>query len=118
MAIRIPKLGQGWSAHYEKFSRVAQAWSIVAVAALVKRSNGSIESARVGLANMSSTPVRATAVERALAGSPASAPAIRAASQHAAEGTNPPSDLSAQADYRRHLATVLTRRAVSAAAGV
>jgi carbon-monoxide dehydrogenase medium subunit len=114
-AIRIPKLGEGWSSHYEKFSRVAQAWSIVAVAALVKRGNGSIEAARIGLTNMGSTPVRASAVEAALAGAEVSAEAIRSASQHAPDGTSAPSDLSGQADYRNQLATVLTQRAVMAA---
>ncbi len=117
-AIRVPKLGDGWSSHYEKFNRVAQAWSIVAVAAVVKRSNGTIEQARVGLTNMGSTPLRASAVESALAGSDASAEAIGAAAEHAAEGTSAPSDLSGKADYREHLARVLTKRAILTASGV
>jgi aerobic carbon-monoxide dehydrogenase medium subunit len=117
-AVRVPKLGDGWASHYEKFTRVAQAWSIVAVAAVVKRSNGSIAQARVGLTNMGSTPLRASAVESALSGSDASADAIAAAAEHAAEGTSAPSDLSGKADYREHLARVLTRRAVMTAAGV
>jgi carbon-monoxide dehydrogenase medium subunit len=117
-SIRVPKLGDGWSSHYEKFNRVAQAWSIVAVAAVVKRSNGSIEQARIGLTNMGSTPLRASAVESALAGADASAEAIGAAAEHAAEGTNAPSDLSGKADYREHLARVLTKRAVLTASGV
>jgi carbon-monoxide dehydrogenase medium subunit len=116
-AIRIPKLGAGWSTHYEKFNRVAQAWSIVAVAAAVRRENGSIAEAKVGLTNMSSTPLRAAAVEAALAGADANAAAIATASNAAAEGTNAPSDLAGKADYRNHLATVLTKRAVLAAAG-
>ena len=118
-AIRVPKLGPGWASHYEKFNRVAQAWAIVGVAALVRRTNGSaIAEARVGLTNMGSTPVRAAAAEQALAGVDAAAGAIGAAAEHAAEGTSPPSDLSGQADYRAHLARVLTKRAVLAAAGV
>lgn len=116
-AIRVPKLGAGWTSHYEKFNRVAQAWSIVAVAALVKRSNGSISEARIGLTNMGSTPLRATAVEQALAGADVSADAIGAAAGHAAEGTTAPSDLNGKADYREHLARVLTKRAVLTAAG-
>ena len=116
-SIRVPKLGDGWSSHYEKFNRVAQAWSIVAVAAVVKRSNGSIEQARIGLTNMGSTPLRASAVESALAGADASAEAIGAAAEHAAEGTSAPSDLSGKADYREHLARVLTKRAVLTASG-
>jgi carbon-monoxide dehydrogenase medium subunit len=117
-SIRVPKLGDGWSSHYEKFNRVAQAWSIVAVAAIVKRSNGSIAEARIGLTNMGSTPLRASAVESALAGADASADAVGAAAEHAAEGTSAPNDLSGKADYREHLARVLTKRAVLAATGV
>jgi carbon-monoxide dehydrogenase medium subunit len=117
-AIRVPKLGAGWSTHYEKLNRVAQAWSIVAVAAAVHRSNGTITEARIGLTNMGSTPLRATASEQALAGAPATEEAVASASASAAEGTSPPSDLSAKADYREHLATVLTRRAVRHAAGI
>ena len=117
-AVRIPKLGDGWSTHYEKFNVVAQAWAIVGVAAAVQRQNGSIAQARVGLTHMGNTPLRASAVEQARAGADASADAVRAASGHAPEGTHPPTDLTGQADYRSHLATVLTRRAVSAAAGI
>jgi carbon-monoxide dehydrogenase medium subunit len=115
--VRVPKL-TGWGAHHEKFNRTAQAWSIVAVAAAVRVESGSIAEARIGLTNMGPTPVRAHAVEQALVGGAASAEAIRAAAEHAADGTSPPSDANADADYRRHLAGVLTRRAVAAAAGV
>jgi carbon-monoxide dehydrogenase medium subunit len=115
--VRVPKLGDGWGFHYEKFHRVAQAWAIVGVAAAVRRSNGSIVEARVGLTNMAPTPVRARAVEAAVAGAQASADGVAAAAAQAAEGTSPPSDLGGQADYRRHLVTVLTRRALLTAAG-
>ena len=114
--VRIPK-HTGWGAHYEKFVRVAHQWPIVAVAAAVKADGGTITEARVGLTNMGSTPLRARAVEDALVGQPATDEAVRAAAASAADGTNPPSDLNGDADYRRHLATVLTRRAVLAAAG-
>jgi len=116
-AIRVPKLGAGWTSHYEKFNRVAQAWSIVGVAALVRRDNGAIAEARVALTNMGPTPLRASAVEQSLAGADASAEGITAAAAHAAEGTSAPSDLSGNADYREHLARVLTARAVRTAAG-
>lgn len=114
--VRVPK-HTGWGAHYEKFSRVAQAWSIVAVAAAVRVEGGSIAEARIGLTNMGNVPVRATSVERALVGQPATAEAIRAAAQAAGEGTTPPEDANGDAEYRRHLAGVLTSRAVLAAAG-
>ncbi len=116
--IRIPKLLGTWGTHYEKFNRVAQAWSIVAVAALVRREENVIAEARVGLTNMGPTPLRASAVEAALVGVPATRESVAAAAEHAAEGTSPSSDLNAQSDYRQHLATVLTRRAVTVAAGL
>lgn len=115
--VRIPKK-TGWGAHYEKFNRVAQAWSIVAVAAAVLTENETITQARVALTNMGATPVRAVGVEQALIGQQASAETIRAAAEHAADGTTPTSDGNADADYREHLARVLTGRAVAAAAGV
>jgi carbon-monoxide dehydrogenase medium subunit len=115
-AIRVPKL-DGWGSHYEKFVRVAHQWPIVAVAAAVRTDGGTISEARIGLVNMGSTALRATATEQALAGQPATEDGVRAACALAAEGTHPPSDLNGDADYRRHLATVLTRRAVLAAAG-
>jgi carbon-monoxide dehydrogenase medium subunit len=87
------------------------------VAAAVKVEGGKITEARIGLTNMSPTPVRASAVEAALVGA-ASIDAINAAAQAAAEGTSPTSDLSAQADYREHLARVITGRAVRKAAGM
>jgi aerobic carbon-monoxide dehydrogenase medium subunit len=112
--VRVPKL-TGWGAHYEKFNRVAQAWSIVAVAAAVRVSDGRIADARVGLTNMGPTPLRARGVEEALVGQPATAEAITAAATRAAEGADPPSDGNADAEYRSHLARVLTERAVTAA---
>ena len=112
--VRVPKL-DGWGFCYEKFHRVAQSWAIVGVAAAVRRENGSIAEARVALTNMGATPIRATAVEQALSG--AAADAVASAAERAAEGTSPPSDLNGKADYREHLARVLTRRAVTAAAG-
>jgi len=114
--IRVPKK-TGWGAHYEKFVRVAHQWPIVAVAATVDASGGTISEARVALTNMGSTPLRAPATESALAGVAATEDGVRAAAERAAEGTNPPSDLNGDADYRRHLAKVLTRRAVLEAAG-
>ncbi|OFE17149.1 carbon monoxide dehydrogenase [Humibacillus sp. DSM 29435] len=114
--IRVPK-HTGWGAHYEKFVRVSHQWSIVGIAATVRSEGGAIAEARVGLTNMGSTPLRAKAVEEALVGQPATDEAVRAAVAQVADGTNPPSDLNGDSDYRKHLATVLTRRAVLAAAG-
>ncbi len=110
--IRVPKLGgAGWS--YQKFNHRAQDWATVGVAAVVEKSNGSIGSARISLTNMGSTPLRASAVEGALSGT--SVEEIAEATEAADEGTNPASDIAASAEYRRHLARVLTRRAVEEA---
>jgi aerobic carbon-monoxide dehydrogenase medium subunit len=111
--IRIPKLGSwtGWS--YVKFNRRAQDWATVGVAALVRRDNGKVEQASVALTNMALTPLRAKAVEEALAGS--SADDAAAAAEKADDGASPPSDTNASADYRRELARVLTRRALEEA---
>jgi len=114
--VRVPK-HTGWGAHYEKFSRVAQQWSIVAVAATVQLEGSTIAQARVALTNMGSVPIRATATEQALVGVAVDASAIAAVVADIAEGTRPPSDLNGDSDYRRHLVTVLARRAVLAAAG-
>jgi len=114
--VRVPK-HTGWGAHYEKFVRVSHQWSIVAVAATLRVDGGAIAEAGIGLTNMGSTPIRATAVEQALIGQPATEDVVRRAAQAAADGTNPPTDLNGDADYRRHLASVLTRRAVLAAVG-
>ena len=114
--IRFPRY-TGWKHHYEKFNRTAQAWSMVAVAVALKVESGSIAEARVGLTNMGSTPIRATAVEQALVGQQASEDTARAAAEHATEGTSAPSDADAASDYREHLARVLTGRAVLTAAG-
>ena len=115
-SIRVPKL-DGWGYRYEKFNVTAQAWATVGVAAVARRSNGHVAEARVGLTNMGSVPIRAQATEAAAAGAEASAAGLAAAAARADEGTNPSSDLRAAADYRRHLARVLTGRALAAAAG-
>ena len=111
--IRVPKLGPstGWS--YTKMARRAQDWATVAVAAVVERSNGSIASASIALTNMGATPVRARAAEEAIA----SGTAIDEAADLIGEGTSPPSDQAASADFRKHLAKVLGRRALREAFG-
>jgi carbon-monoxide dehydrogenase medium subunit len=116
--ISVPKLGPGWGYRYEKFHRTAQAWATVGVAALARRSDGVLAEARIGLTNMGTVPVRASAAEAAAAGVEASRAALDGAAAFAAEGTEPPADLHGAPDYRRHLARVLTGRALAAAAGV
>jgi len=115
-SINIPAHA-GWRWGYEKFTRRAEDWAMVGVAVLVKASGGSCEDVRVGLTHMGSTPLRATAAEEALRGQPLDAEHLAGAAEHAAEGTEPPGDLNATAEYKRHLARVLTRRALEQAAG-
>jgi carbon-monoxide dehydrogenase medium subunit len=114
--VRVPKF-TGWGAHYEKFTRVAQQWSIVAVGATVRVEGGIIAEARVALTNMDTVPVRSLAAEQALVGTPVEEGAITRALADIADGTNPPTDTNGDAAYRSHLAGVLARRAVLAAAG-
>jgi carbon-monoxide dehydrogenase medium subunit len=114
--IRVPRTGaraagtsagkstsaRGWA--YEKFTRRANDWAIVGVA---------VVDGRVGLVNMGSTSLRASATEAALV----SGASIVDAAALADQDTDPPSDLAATPAYRRHLARVLTRRALTTAAG-
>jgi aerobic carbon-monoxide dehydrogenase medium subunit len=104
--IRVPKTAdRGWS--YLKFHRRAQDWALVGVAALAQNGAGPA----VALTNMSDRPLRATGVEEELAGGADPA----AAAQRAAEGTSPPSDAFASAEYRQELVKVLVRRAIEEA---
>jgi aerobic carbon-monoxide dehydrogenase medium subunit len=114
VSVRVPKR-TGWASHYEKFNRMAQSWALVGVAVLVRRGNGSIAEARIALTNMGPKPVRAHAVESALAG--ADSGGVKAACAHAADGSEPSDDLNASREYRTHLAKVLTERAVLSALG-
>lgn len=114
--VLVPK-HTGWGSAYEKFVRVSHQWAIVGVAACVRAEGGTIAEAKVGLTNMGATPLRAPEVEQALVGRPATDEAVREVCARVGQGTEPPSDLNGDADYRRHVAGVLTRRAVLAAAG-
>jgi aerobic carbon-monoxide dehydrogenase medium subunit len=113
--VRVGAL-DGWGNAYQKFNRRSEDWAMVAVSAVVKASAGTCEDVRIGLTNMASVPLRATAVEEALRGQDLSAENIAKAAEQAAEGTDPPADLNASADYKRHLARVLTKRALQEAA--
>lgn len=102
--IRVPKMnGAGWN--FQKFNRRAQDWAIVGVAAWRRG-----DESGVGLVNMGSVPILATAVSSALAGGSS----VEDAAAQAAEGCDPTGDLNASIEYREHLARVLTRRALEA----
>jgi len=116
--IHLPAL-EGYGFSYQKFTRRAEDWSMVGVCAMVSRADdGSCDDVRIGLANMGATPLRATAAEDALRGGSLDEQSIAAAAEQAAEGTDPPGDLNATPDYKRHLARVLTRRALEEAVSV
>jgi aerobic carbon-monoxide dehydrogenase medium subunit len=110
--IRVPTL-EGYGSSYHKFNRRSEDWAMVGVCVVVKDSGGTCEDVRIGLTNMASVPLRATAAEEALRGQELSAENIAKAAEQAAEGTNPPADLNASAEYKQHLARVLTRRAIT-----
>jgi carbon-monoxide dehydrogenase medium subunit len=115
--VRMP-VYDGWGFSYQKFNRRSEDWAMVAVSVLLKQTGDVCEDVRVGLTNMASVPLRAGAVEEALRGQPLNKESIARAADQAAEGTDPPADLNASADYKRHLARVLTRRALEEAAGL
>jgi carbon-monoxide dehydrogenase medium subunit len=112
--VRLPAM-DGYGFAYDKFTRRAEDWAMVGVCALVKTSDGTIEDARVACTHMAAVPVRAEGVEAALKGQ--SVDSIAKASEVADEGLDPPGDLNATPDYKRHLARVMARRALEKAAG-
>lgn len=114
--VRIQAL-DGWGFGYQKFNRRSEDWAMVAVSAVVKQSGDVCQDVRIGLTHMSSVPLRAPAVEDALRGAPLTEENIAKAAEQAAEGTNPPADLNASEEYKRHLARVLCRRALQEAVG-
>jgi carbon-monoxide dehydrogenase medium subunit len=115
-SVEVPSF-DGWGFGYQKFNRRSEDWAMVAVSVLLKASDGQCEDVRVGLTNMGSVPLRASAVEDALRGQPLTPENITRAAEQAAEGTDPPADLNASEEYKRHLARVLTRRALEEAVG-
>ena len=112
--VRIPALA-GYGYGYEKFNRRSEDWAMVGVCALVKASDGVCEDVRIGLTHMASVPLRASAAEDALRGQPLDEQQLAAAAALAAEGIDPLPDLNATPDYKRHLARVLTKRALRTA---
>jgi carbon-monoxide dehydrogenase medium subunit len=115
--VRFPTL-EGYGFGYQKFNRRSEDWAMVAVSALVKQTGESCMDVRVGLTHMGAVPLRARAVEEALRGGSLSRKSIARAAEQAAEATEPPADLNATPDYKRHLACVLCRRALDEAAGL
>jgi carbon-monoxide dehydrogenase medium subunit len=115
--IRIP-CSEGETAQaYEKFRVRSIDWALVGVAVNLTRSNGDVKRARVVLTNVGTTPVRARGAEESLERSPISNETLEVAAERASEGLNPSGELNASPDYKRHLAQVLTQRALESALG-
>lgn len=113
--IRVPKFAENTYSRYVKFNRRAQDWAIVGVAVKVRVSGGQLMDAAIGLTNMGTSPIRASAAEAKLVGTDMSEASLREGASLVAEGTSPPSDTNGNADYRRHLSQVLTARALTEA---
>ena len=115
--IRIAKPTGRFGHAYEKVRHPASGFAVVGVAAALRLgADGSCESVAVGITGVASKAYRASAVEQALQGKQLNEETITAAASHATDGVDANSDLYASEDYRRHLAKVYTRRAISRAA--
>jgi carbon-monoxide dehydrogenase medium subunit len=116
--VRVPVLGRGTGAAYLKHAHPASGYAVVGVAAVIGTSGGKCERAAIGITGVSGKAYRASAVERALAGQPLplDEAAVARAAAHAADGIEAQGDLYASEQFRKHLATVYTKRAVLAAA--
>ena len=115
--VRLNAQPAGAGAAYQKFDQPASHYALTGVCAVISMSGGSIASARIGVTGVGPKAYRATAVEQALVGKPASEDAVKSAVQTVADGIDVQGDIHASPEYRAHLARVLTRRAVLQAAG-
>jgi carbon-monoxide dehydrogenase medium subunit len=114
--VRVPALARGMGAAYMKHPHPASGYAVVGVAAIVTMSGGKCERAAIGITGVAGKAYRATAVEKALAGQTLDEATVAKAAAHAADGVDPQGDLYASAQFRAHLASVYTKRAVLAAA--
>jgi carbon-monoxide dehydrogenase medium subunit len=115
--IRLPELPPGAGSAFLEVSRRGRGWGLGGVAAVVALADdGTVADARIGLSGMGPTALRAEEAEGALRGGDASEESWAMAAETAARSLEPPSDVHASAEYRRHLAKVLVRRTLSVAA--
>ncbi len=113
--IRLPAAPAGAGMAYASIEQPASGYSMVGVAAVVGRSNGTINYARIALTGVAEHAYRAKAVEQALTGSDGGTAAIGAAATHAVDGQIATSDFNADSEYRSAMAVVHVQRAVEAA---
>jgi len=114
--VRVPALARGTGAAYQKHAHPASGYAVVGVAAVVTVSGGKCEHAAIGITGVAGKAYRATAVEKALAGQSLDEATVAKAAAHAADGVDAQGDLYASAQFRKHLASVYTKRAVLLAA--
>jgi aerobic carbon-monoxide dehydrogenase medium subunit len=117
-AVRVPAMGDGAGAAYEKHRHPASGYAVAGVAALVKVENGKCAEARIAVGGVTGTPVRATAAEQAMeiGISPVDEAAIASAAEKVPEALSSAiGDTYASGEYRVHLAQVLAKRAIGAA---
>ena len=112
--IRLPKTGPGEGSAYDKLGRRGghSDYAVAGAAAWVKKSNGTVEDARIGLTGVGTKPSLALGVGHALIGTDGSEEAIRAAAAHALEDVTVLEDLYGSVDYKTHLAKVYVARAL------
>jgi len=112
--IRIPKKGAGEGSAYDKLGRRGghSDYAVAGAAAWVKKSNGTVEAARVALTGVGTKPMSVPAVAEALVGTDGSDSAVEAAAAHATDGVTVLEDLYGSEEYKAHLAKVYTGRAI------
>jgi carbon-monoxide dehydrogenase medium subunit len=117
LSIRIPKSGPGEGSAYDKLGRRGghSDYAVAAAGAWVKKSNGSIEAARVAITGVGTKPQLAEGVAEALIGTDGSPEAVKAAAERALEGVTVLEDLYGSEEYKSHLAKVYVSRAVTQA---
>jgi aerobic carbon-monoxide dehydrogenase medium subunit len=114
--IRFPEPPARSGSAYAKFAHPASRFAIVGAAAVITlKADGTVERAAIGITGAAATPYRAAAAEKAIVGTRADAQAIGAAAAKAADGITTLSDLVASSEYRKHLVTVYTQRALERA---
>lgn len=112
--MRNPQPGEGWS--FLEISRRQGDFALVGAVTLLSVTGGKIADCRLVLFGVGGTPFRATAAESALKGARPDLEAFLAAEAKVKDSVNPENDVHVSADYRRHVAGVLTRRGLQEAA--
>jgi aerobic carbon-monoxide dehydrogenase medium subunit len=116
--ISIPASPAGAGSSYQKHAHPASGYAVVGIAAVITVSGGKVSSVRIGVTGAGAKAARAKASEAILQGNALTPELIAQAAAVAADGIDLNSDIYASAEYRGHLVKVLTKRAITAAAGL